>query len=757
MAALFSGAMITAGFSLVAAALTVRASMRRPASGFRSAYRLLALGLLLGAIAVVATVHEMCRPGGVGRWTVLLVPLGAGLSLQALVLLAGVLRLARIADGRGAAIRRCTEGLVIASSAAYVAWTMLIQPLPIDNMNGRLTYADKVIGLLILTPSLLAIGICGTSAWRLRRGLGGLIALSVLATVATAALLLAAAGCGDAVVIAIASGLYALALAAVAICVHRLPAIRPATSVRTMSTGTLIAWVPISCAIAACIAQLVMRGRSDNAGILIAVVIGGALAARQTLSMHDVRIYATELERRERLYRELAHTDPLTELANRRSFVATLRERVVGGPPSAVLAIDLDGFKNVNDLRGHDVGDAVLVEVAHRLRTNLRPDDIPARLGGDEFAVVLWLRPAEAAAKAGGLRAVLSRPYEVGDSIVYLSASIGLAVTEGSADVPELMRNADVALRFAKLRGKDRVEGYAEAFVAWLRRRNTVEAELRGAIRRGELSLLYQPVVALPSGLVVGAEALLRWHNDDLGPVSPSEFIPIAEGSGLIDDIGRWVMAEACRQLSRWIVDGHALWLSVNVSVRELHRPDYGEQLADVIRTHHVPADRLVLEVTEHAVAIDMDVLVATLAALRETGLRIALDDFGAGYSSLGQLHQLPVDILKVDSSIVSPSPATADQAGQVGVLADVVVRLGGRLGLDVIAEGVADAEQRRVVEEAGCILVQGELFAWPVTPERLEELVANGPIVPAQRRPSEPSPPGTGAAGRAEAPGPAA
>ena len=632
MAALLPGAAIDAALGLVTAALLVRASLRRPAGRVRIGHQLLAAGFLLSAIGFVVTVVD----AGI-RWTVPLVPLAAAVIVAELTLLGAALHLAWRTDGPGAAIRRTADGAVIASSAAYAAWVLMIHPLPIHDIDGALTGWDKLVGLLVLSPGVVAISVCATVAWRTRRSTAFATGVIVLGGAAGAAVLPVAAAYGGGDPIALAAGLYAIALIALCRVIRRPPPAGPvARAQRTIPTGTLLAWAPVAIAIAACIVALAVYHHADNVSILIAAVIGAALAGRQTLATRDLREYAGELERRERLYRSLAHTDPLTELANRRSFVQVLHEQVVGGPPSAVLAIDLDGFKNVNDLRGHDVGDAVLVEVARRLRTNLRPNDIPARLGGDEFAVVLWLNPAEAAAAASRLRAVLSRPYEIGGSIVYLSASIGLTVSDGAADVPEVMRSADVALRFAKLRGKDRVEGYAEAFVTWLRRRNTVESSLRGAIEREELSLLYQPVVELPSCAVVGAEALLRWHSDELGSVSPAEFIPIAEGSGLIDDIGRWVMAEACRQLSRWIIDGHRLWLSVNVSVRELHRPDYADQVAALIRLHHVPADRLVLEVTEHAVAIDPDVLITTLAALRDTGLRIALDDFGAGYSVAG-------------------------------------------------------------------------------------------------------------------------
>jgi EAL domain-containing protein (putative c-di-GMP-specific phosphodiesterase class I) len=316
------------------------------------------------------------------------------------------------------------------------------------------------------------------------------------------------------------------------------------------------------------------------------------------------------------------------------------------------------------------------------------------------------------------LLAVLCRPYEVDGGTVFLSASVGVAGAPAGGDMAELMRDADLALRYAKQRGKNRVERYDLRYDELLRRHSTLENELRHAIERDELRLVFQPVVALPSVRPVGAEALLRWHHPTLGAVRPDEFIPVAEESGLIARIGEWVLHQACRQLSLWLAAGHDVWVSVNLSPKELHNADYAGLVADVLRAHRVPPQRLVLEVTEHAMATDMDELIRRLGELRATGVRIALDDFGAGYSSLGQLRDLPVDILKIDHSLVAEPES---RTGVAAPLVDVVVRLGHRLGLEVIAEGIGKQAQRRVVEEAGCHLGQGSLFGWGVPAEHLE------------------------------------
>jgi len=252
-----------------------------------------------------------------------------------------------------------------------------------------------------------------------------------------------------------------------------------------------------------------------------------------------------------------------------------------------------------------------------------------------------------------------------------------------------------------------------------LRRRIMIEHELRHAIEKQELILAFQPVVSLPAVRPVGAEALLRWTHPELGSVPPSEFIPIAEESGQIEALGQWVLNHACHQLSLWTADGHDVWVSVNVSPRELHSAEYVSRVREVLRAHHVPPQRLVLEVTEHEIALDVAEFRRVLESLRNLGVRIALDDFGAGYSSLGQLRQIPVDILKIDQGLVT------DQG-----LVDVAARIGQRLGLQVIAEGIGDPAHRKVVEEAGCPYGQGFLFGRGVPAEHLEAMLVSMPPI---------------------------
>ncbi|WP_018350788.1 putative bifunctional diguanylate cyclase/phosphodiesterase [Longispora albida] len=436
------------------------------------------------------------------------------------------------------------------------------------------------------------------------------------------------------------------------------------------------------------------------------------------LVMHSRDV--TERKRLERELAQMAFTDPLTGLGNRRALLSTLAE--VRGRTCTLLTLDLDGFKNVNDVRGHDVGDAVLAQVASRLRANLRPGDVPTRLGGDEFAVLMWSPPDRATSVAERLRRILSTPYEVGDLTVFLSASIGLAGCRTAEDVPTLLRNADIALRSAKRGGKNRVEEYDHAYALWMARRMELAQELRGAAERGELSFVYQPILTLASRRLIGVEALLRWRHPRLGVVEPGEFIPVAEESSLVADLGTWALHEACRQLSVWLRAGYDLWVSVNVSTSHIQAPEFPGLLNTALRAHRVPSGRLVLEVTDHRVTRGSGALADRIADVRAMGVRVALDDFGAGHSSLAQLRTLPVDIVKIDENLES--------------LADIVVQLGRRLGLEVIVEGIEEPAQLTSLLAAGCELGQGYLLGHPMPAEHLEALLADSDPPPVQLDP---------------------
>jgi diguanylate cyclase (GGDEF)-like protein len=717
-------------------AIVLVKAVRAAGDGSRRAHLMLAAALPSGALGLVAAAVDGLVTGG--SPTRLGGEVAVGSALSTLLILAGVLgvlgAVGAVGSGRGL-LRHVLDGLVIAASLFYAGWALVVEPLHRHYVGNPIPLRLQASCVVVAGPILLGVVAVGVFT-----------AVALKSPSARRLCLLAAVPCliGSALPAAVFfhSGVSAL-VAALAYAAGGLllalsvrAARRPQRPVDQTHDGLAVSLGLVVVAALACVFHLLFfDGSIDQISVATAAVIGGALAAQQALARVDLRRTTERLVHSEAHFRVMAHTDALTGLANRRQLLTTLQEEVAGGPPCVLLSIDLDGFKNINDTRGHDVGDAVLVDVAQRLRANVRPGDLAVRVGGDEFAVLMWAPAIEATAVAERLLAVLCRPYEAAAGSVFLSASIGLAGCATADSIEGLMRNADVALRFAKQRGKQRVEQYDLAYDQWLRRQTELEHELRGAIDRGELMLVYQPVVHLPDGRVSGAETLLRWHHPRLGTVPPDEFIPLAEESGLINRLGAFVLHEACHQLSRWIADGHDVYLTVNVSPRELHTAEYATQVAEVLRGHRVPPERLVIEVTEHAVAQDVQQLVDRLTALRAAGVRVALDDFGSGYSSLGQLRTLPVDILKIDRTLIAPPEAGAVRFAPP--LADVVVQLGNRLGLDVVAEGITDEGQRRVLEEAGCRYAQGDLFGRPMPAERVEALFRATVVLP-QRRDTE-------------------
>ncbi|MEU7872338.1 EAL domain-containing protein [Dactylosporangium sp. NPDC049140] len=427
---------------------------------------------------------------------------------------------------------------------------------------------------------------------------------------------------------------------------------------------------------------------------------------------------------------EVAWTDDQTGLANRRRFVAAAGEACHEGRPGSLLVLELDRFESVADLHGPAVAGAVLIEAARRLRTATAPRDgadglagFPARLGGTAFAVLVEAPLVHAFALATRLATALAEPFHLPGHTVHLTADVGVADLLGAGTAEEALRHADVARRRARQlsrpRDGNRVECYDKSFEAALVRRTDIEQQLPGVIGRGELDIVFQPIADLVTRQPVGAEALLRWRHPRLGAVPPSEFLPIAEelGAGLAEEIGAWVLHKACRQLSRWHRDGRTLWVSVNVSARQLAAGGWLTTVATAIDTHDVPPEFLVVEVTEAALPDDT-LAVEQLAGLRALGVRTALDHFGTGPTALSHLRRLPIDVLKIDQTLfVEP----AGRRGPATPIVDVVVALARRLGIDVIACGLETASHVDVVRAAGCPLGQGYLLNPPDHAEHVE------------------------------------
>jgi diguanylate cyclase (GGDEF)-like protein len=684
----------------------------------RVVQRLCAAAVTVGT-AAFATVGALVLAGagtGTARGAVAAVGFGTSAVLLAIALLR-----APTVVAPASRVALALDGTLFTLGILYVVWAGFLHPWHrrmADGVEPARVVIDCLVFALPLVLNAVVVGMVVVSAVHLARlrspallGCAGVGLFGVGGSLLT----VAAGGRGGGTVLA--AGALALIAGAggLALRAHRGER-APARRARA-TNPTWLSAAAIMLAMGATVVRLATGVPLDPVSIAVAVLIGGFLTAQQWHARVAIARIADRLAQSEAHFRAMAHTDALTGLANRRELLRVLAEEASGGPACVLLAIDLDGFKNINDIRGHDVGDAVLVEVARRLRANVRPGDCAARLGGDEFAVLLWARPTEARSLARRILAVLNRPFELATGTLFVTASVGLAGCLEADSIDSLLRNADLALRFAKQSGKNRIEAYDVAYDQLVSRRTVLEHELREATGRGELTLVYQPVVDVGTGTVVGVEALLRWHHPQLGSVSPVEFIPVAEESGLIHGIGAFVVHEAAHQLARWLADGHELWMSVNASVRELLTPGYPQRIVEVLRAHRVPPERLTVEVTEHAAAQDAGELIDRLVELRADGVRVALDDFGSEYSSLKLLRTLPVDSLKIDRELLD-----GDRQAQAPIV-DAVVTIGHRLGLDVVAEGVSTAAQRALLVGYGCRYAQGELFGAPMPAERVETL----------------------------------
>jgi diguanylate cyclase (GGDEF)-like protein/PAS domain S-box-containing protein len=436
------------------------------------------------------------------------------------------------------------------------------------------------------------------------------------------------------------------------------------------------------------------------------------------ITCHDI----TDRKRTEQRMAHAAMHDSLTDLPNRALVLDRLEHLMArtgrNGTTSAVLFVDLDRFKLVNDSNGHAAGDELLVKVSERLSTVTRPGDTLGRFGGDEFVLICEsLSGLEgAAAVAERLLAAMLPAFQVAGQEIFVTASIGIALALPGDDPADLLRDADAALYRAKERGRAGWAVFDDGMRQQVRQRLDVGNRLRHAVNGDGLFLDYQPIVALGTERAVGVEALLRWRGDGV-VVPPDEFIPVAEETGLIVPIGEWVIREACRQLRRWQDEDHFpvdVHMSVNVSARQLAQPDFVNSVARALEETGLAPGQLTLEVTESVLMHDRDAAASTMAVLRALGVSMSIDDFGTGFSSLGYLDRLPVDELKIDRSFV----AQLGRRGRSAPIIESVIDLAHAVGLAVVAEGVEDALQARMLAGMGCDFAQGFHFSRPVTPE---------------------------------------
>jgi diguanylate cyclase (GGDEF)-like protein len=443
--------------------------------------------------------------------------------------------------------------------------------------------------------------------------------------------------------------------------------------------------------------------------------------------------YAIERKRAEVQLAHQALHDPLTGLPNRTLFLDRLELALARGQrrPSAVavLFLDLDRFKVINDSLGHDTGDRLLVDVAARLQAVLRPGDTVARFGGDEFTILCDDIDGErdAIIIAERVGEAVAAPYVLDETEAYLTASVGIAIASSRDARPEaLIRDADAAMYRAKERGKSRYELFDDAMRKRAVERLHTENSLHRAIERGELRVYYQPMVELSSDLVVGVEALVRWQHPDRGLMLPAQFIPLAEETGQIVELGEWVLREACMQHRRWMAEHKhdaPLRLSVNLSARQLAQPDCVADVASALEDTGMAAAELCLEITESVVVQDTEMAIQALDALRAQGVLIGIDDFGTGYASLTLLKRIPADLLKVDRSFV----AGLGSDPQDTPIVRSVVGLAEALGLAAVAEGVETSEQLAELRDVECRFAQGFHFARPMPAEALGGVLAAG------------------------------
>jgi diguanylate cyclase (GGDEF)-like protein len=448
--------------------------------------------------------------------------------------------------------------------------------------------------------------------------------------------------------------------------------------------------------------------------VMLALIVGALIATRLVLSNFLLR---------ERLS-EQALQDPLTSLRNRRYFADVLSKRMISatrqGDTALVLLIDLDGFKQVNDTRGHPVGDELLRQVAMRLRGCADPTDIVMRFGGDEFAIVRIGRTQrrDATSLARYIVNELGEMYKVDDYMLRISVSVGVAMPpDGGEDLNDLLRRADIALYFVKAEGGNAYQLFDPAMESSVRSKRALELDLREAEARGELEVYFQPLVTLEPRRVSGFEALLRWHHPTLGMVMPSRFIPLAEETGLISSMGAWVLRQACHEAARW--PGQTR-VAVNLSPVQFERSDIVEIVTSALRDSRLEPSRLELEITEGVVMRDTADALKVMRQLQALGVRLALDDFGTGYSSLSYLRSFPFDKVKVDGSFL------ADMHGDGGTIIRAVLGLCIHLGLDSLVEGVETEEQLDWLRVEGCTEVQGHVFSAPQPASRAPEIIGS-------------------------------
>ncbi|WP_153040500.1 bifunctional diguanylate cyclase/phosphodiesterase [Actinoplanes sp. TFC3] len=631
---------------------------------------------------------------------------------------AGMLSIPTAPRGAAGKLRMVFDGLVAACALMGAVWVLLFDPLSqIESPSSAvidLSYPVLAAGVLAIAMVLLS----GQSLHRrtaMRVVTGGVVLLTVTLLVEVIGNVFGIGWLIPAVHGGYIASAGLLALAPLA----PLPQGAERTWAPASQFGNVVPYVPVVIFIGIGM-TFVLQGRSfDIETVLAVVMLVVAVFGRQFVELRlNAALSRSLAAERERFAHEAAH-DALTGLANRHKLTTELARE----PVSALLLVDLDGFKAVNDTLGHSAGDELLVTVAQRLREAVGEDGLPARLGGDEFAVLI--RHGDVGDARAMARAILDRLAEPGLPAV-VGASVGIATVAGAEDRDHLLHEADMAMYEAKNNGKGTYRVYDRELAVLAEQRRRLQAELAVALAEGQLFVAYQPVVDLASGASHAAEALVRWEHPVRGPIPPDDFLPTAEDAGLLVEIDRWVLTAAAAQLAEWRRTDPAYTIAVNLSVAYLVSGRVVEDVRAALREHDLPGEALTVEVTESSLIADLDAAATTLREVKALGVRISLDDFGVGYSSLTYLRKLPVDVVKIDRSFVRELAWD----NKAKVLFKAVLDLVHALGLTCVAEGVEEPRQLGQLLAMGCARGQGYLFSPPVT----ADLVPIGPHRPRPR-----------------------
>jgi diguanylate cyclase (GGDEF)-like protein len=628
--------------------------------------------------------------------------------------------------------RLVLDGATVAVAGALIFWYVVADLAP-TGADHTTTAAAAAVGV----SGLVAAVVIGKAAMTPGSPVDSLalrlLAIAPLTGTAAAALIIAGSAGARLALSVLAVPVVGLAMAVAAYRQLRVLE-RPQDEPAAPSGRNLFTLLPFLAVTATATLVISVSARQMNwhqrAVIIGALLIAGFVVLRQLIGLRENGRLLTGIRRQQTQLEHLAMHDTLTGLANRSRFADVLAERLDAHLPASVLLIDIDDFKMVNDSMGHAVGDQLLYEIAQRLRAHSRAaSDLPARLGGDEFAVLLDIDDAEEAEEAATrILHELSEPFKVGEHQLLANASVGVALAGPGDSGDEVLRNADIAMYAAKAAGKAVWARFEPRMRQDVVNHARLGSELHNAIIRHELFLLYQPVFDMTTGRIAGAEALVRWKHPVRGLVSPADFIPVAERSGLIVPLGAFVLREACEQLSRWQAahgDAAIASINVNVAARQLREASFVDDVAQVLRDTGLSPRHLVLEVTESSV-LDGRQVRDSLEALHEMGVRLALDDFGTGQSSLSLLRAFPVDVLKLDKSFVD-GICDGEDKGRLAVAA-AVSQLAEYLQLKAVAEGIETQAQADRLHEMGYRFGQGYHMARPLPADEVSSIMAASP-----------------------------